>query len=214
MDLKEQEYEELVDRLHAAYDAQQTKLMVEIDEVQKELQKLKDSRTAAIEAQLREEQIKENSTFYTLTIDKTNEHDVKILLSIIPQLTNPRAVLMSIWSSYYSKPVNDLAARVLNGKVTMGIYKITNLQTGACYIGQAKDIKERWREHCKCGLGIDTPAGNKLYAAMVKYGLESFTFELLEECSAADLNNKEAYYIDQYSSYNFGYNSNTGVKNK
>jgi hypothetical protein len=34
------------------------------------------------------------------------------------------------------------------------------------YIGQARDIGDRWKTHIKCGLGIDTPA-NKLYTAML-----------------------------------------------
>ncbi len=77
-----------------------------------------------------------------------------------------------------------------------------------CYIGQAKNIRERFREHLKCGLGIDTPAANKLYQAMLQEGIDNFTFELLEECAAANLNEKESFYIDLYNSYDYGYNSN------
>jgi len=77
-----------------------------------------------------------------------------------------------------------------------------------CYIGQAKNIRERFREHLKCGLGIDTPAANKLYQAMLQEGIDNFTFELLEECVAANLNEKESFYIDLYNSYDYGYNSN------
>lgn len=64
----------------------------------------------------------------------------------------------------------------------------------------------------KCGLGIDTPANNKLYQTMRKEGIDNFTFELLEACSSADLNEKENFYIKLYDSYHFGYNSNTGIK--
>ena len=77
-----------------------------------------------------------------------------------------------------------------------------------CYIGQAKNIRERFREHLKCGLGIDTPAANKLYQAMLQEGIDNFTFELLEECTVANLNEKESFYIDLYNSYDYGYNSN------
>lgn len=64
----------------------------------------------------------------------------------------------------------------------------------------------------KCGLGIDTPASNKLYIAMKKEGIDNFTFELLEECTAATLNEKEVFYINLYNSYDYGYNSNKGIK--
>ena len=65
----------------------------------------------------------------------------------------------------------------------------------------------------KCGLGIDTPANNKLYQSMYKEGIDNFTFEMLEECVAADLNEKEAFYINLYNSYDYGYNSNKGIRN-
>lgn len=79
------------------------------------------------------------------------------------------------------------------------------------YIGQAVDIATRWKNHAKAGLGIDTPANNKLYKAMQEDGLENFSFELLEECSRAELNEKEKWYISLYQSDQFGYNSNSGV---
>ena len=96
----------------------------------------------------------------------------------------------------------------------MGIYKITNNITNMTYIGQSKDIKTRWRDHMKCGLGIDTPAGNKLYAAMIQDGIENFTFELLETCLSNELDEKEKLYIELYDSYNFGYNLTKGNSKK
>ena len=38
------------------------------------------------------------------------------------------------------------------------------------------------------GLGIDTPPGNKLYKAISEYGLQNFSFEVLEECEKQNLN--------------------------
>lgn len=69
---------------------------------------------------------------------------------------------------------------------------------------------KRWNEHCKCACGIDCPSGNKLYAAMQKDGIENFTFELLEECSREELNQKETFYINLYQSVSYGYNSQNG----
>lgn len=71
------------------------------------------------------------------------------------------------------------------------------------------NIADRWKEHVKCGLGIDTPA-NKLYAAMQKYGVENFTFELLEDCPRAQLNEREKYYIDLYKTQEWGWNQTKG----
>jgi len=76
-------------------------------------------------------------------------------------------------------------------------------------VGQAVDIGERFKQHIKCGLGIDTPA-NKLYAAMEKYGVENFTFEILETCARDKLNERERYYIDLYKTQEWGWNQTKG----
>ena len=47
---------------------------------------------------------------------------------------------------------------------------------------------------------------------MLEDGLWNFTFELLEECSREELNEKEKFYIELYQSYNFGFNSTNGNK--
>ena len=77
------------------------------------------------------------------------------------------------------------------------------------YIGQATDISERFRQHIKCGLGIDTPS-NMLYTAMIRDGVENFTFEVLEECERNALNDREKYYISFYRAQEHGYNMSRG----
>ena len=57
------------------------------------------------------------------------------------------------------------------------------------------------------GLGIDTPQGNKLYKDMQDFGIWNFSWELLEECSKEQLNEKEKYYIELYQSKEYGYNT-------
>ena len=52
---------------------------------------------------------------------------------------------------------------------------------------------------------------NKLYTNIREYGLNKFSFELLEECDASLLNEKEKYYINLYDTYHFGLNSNQGI---
>lgn len=93
----------------------------------------------------------------------------------------------------------------------IGIYKIENLLNGHCYIGQSRDIKKRWRVHCctfednlsKC---YDYP----LYRAFRKYGIENFSFEVLQECSVEELDNLEKHYIEKFDSYWNGYNQDLG----
>ena len=209
-------YVESLERAYSEYEQSYSiKIQALADEeenISKELQKLKNSLSAGIEAQLREKEKEEQLDFYTLQLDERAKKEVSAIKQIEYILSDPRPLRMLIWTTYYSKKANELCARVLGNKKITGIYRITNMETKQCYIGQAKDIKERWREHMKCGLGIDTPAGNKLYKAMLDYGLDVFTFELIEECSSDNLNEKERFFIDLYQSYDFGMNSNRGNK--
>ena len=59
----------------------------------------------------------------------------------------------------------------------IGIYKITNKLTNKAYIGQSIDIKRRWKEH-RYNIGSNK---NPLYLDFEKYGLDNFSFEILEE---------------------------------
>ena len=208
----EKEYSELEDSLKEAYAIAQEKLLAETSEIQKELDKIKATRTAAIEAQIREKKIKEQQSFYCLKISDADIADIQKLENIKKTLNKPRVLSMLIWQTWFQKPLKALAANILGTSTVTGIYKITNIITGECYIGQATDIASRWSEHAKCGLGIDTPAGNKLYKAMQEYGLQSFSWELLEKCDRAELNEKEKYYISLYDSVNYGYNILKGNK--
>ena len=208
----EKEYSELEDSLKEAYAIAQEKLLAETSEIQKELDKIKATRTAAIEAQIREKKIKEQQSFYCLKISDADIADIQKLENIKKTLNKPRVLSMLIWQTWFQKPLKALAANILGTSTVTGIYKITNIITGECYIGQAADIASRWSEHAKCGLGIDTPAGNKLYKAMQEYGLQSFSWELLEKCDRAELNEKERYYISLYDSVNYGYNILKGNK--
>ena len=209
----EREYQESLKLLEDSYANQQTEILNQIQENKDKLDSISATRKAAMQALLKEQEIKEKEQFYSLSLDEIDLHEAKILRSIESELRDPRPIKMIIWSTYYSKRANDLAARVLGGSIIFtGIYKITNKLNGMSYIGQAKDIRERWREHLKCGLGIDTPSNNKLYQAMLKDGVDNFTFELLELCPKDELNEKESFYIQLYQTKESGYNSTAGNK--
>lgn len=208
----EEEHNMEIETLNTAYSNLQLKLLREAEEVRSDLDKIKATRTAAIEAARREKDIENNLTFYCLDISDTDKIDIAKLEALKPSLNKPRVLSMLIWQTWFQKPLKALSANVVGATDATGIYKITNIKTKECYIGQAIHIKERWAEHAKCGLGIDTPAGNKLYKAIQKFGLWNFSFEVLEICPQNQLNEKEKYYIDLYSSYDYGYNSTRGNK--
>lgn len=198
---QEKEFDDKINKLNSKY-----------KEAESSLEDIKNTLRAATEARIRQDLIDNEESFYCLSIDQKDISDISILNSIENKLYNPRILRMLIWQTYYQKPLKTLSNKILGSSTVSGIYKITNVITKHCYIGQSCDIAKRWSEHAKCGLGIDTPQGNKLYQAMKEYGLSNFSFELLESCPKEELNKKEAFYINLYDSCNFGYNSTIGVK--
>ena len=207
----EDEYAQNEELLKESYSKVQLDLLKRKEQVEEDLAQIEATRTAALQAQLKEKEIKEQLSFYCLTIGQNDLDDIKVLERMKSQLHNPRILSMLIWSTYFQKPMTNLCNNIIGTSVKSGVYKITNQKDGLCYIGQAVDLARRWKDHAKCGLGIDTPASNKLYKAMIEDGLWNFSFEVLEECPSAQLNEKEKYYIQLYKSYEFGYNSNKGV---
>ena len=182
------------------------------DSCMKELTKIQNTRAAAIAAQKREEEMALQSDFYSLHLTSLEIDTISLIEELKPRLPEPRVLSMLIWTTFYQKQMTQLCNDVLGTSVVCGIYKITNKKSNMCYIGQAANVADRWKQHAKCGLGIDTPAQNKLYRAMLAEGLTNFTFELLETCPRAQLNEKEKFYIELYQSYEFGYNSTSGNK--
>ena len=185
---------------------------VEKQNLQNEINKLKASLSAGVQARLREQQKKDKLGFYKLSIDDADLSDVKMLENLKASFHKPVVLSKLIWTQYFQKQMTELCDRVLGKKTICGIYKITNLLTEQCYIGQSVNISDRWKQHCKCGLGIEASATNVLYNSMQRDGVWNFSFELLEECSRDLLNEKEAFWIDTYSSNIYGLNTNARVK--
>ena len=89
------------------------------------------------------------------------------------------------------------------------IYLRTNLINGKQYVGQASDFKRREYDWCN----LNAPyAGDYINKAREKYGLESWSVEILKECdSSEELNHWEMYFIEKFNTKKpFGYNLNDG----
>lgn len=91
----------------------------------------------------------------------------------------------------------------------IGIYKITNIITKDAYIGQSIQIEERFKEH-KNPTNWKREKNKKLYQNFLNFGLNNFTFEVLEECEIQKLNEKEQYWISYYNTYPNQYNMTPG----
>lgn len=205
-------YEKMQDELITAAALKKDELNNQIWDLRADLNKISNTRAAALEAIRKEKEIKANKSDYCVIPTQDELDDIQVLERIKPKLNQSRILCMLIWSTYYQKRMTKLCNDLLGTSIVCGIYKITNQLDNMCYIGQSVNVAERWKQHAKCGLGIDTPVQNKLYQAMLEDGLYNFSFELLEECPREELNEKEAFYIQSYQADKYGYNSTSGNK--
>ena len=85
-----------------------------------------------------------------------------------------------------------------------GIYMIQNKINGKIYIGQSKDIYNRWTSHKNSSKNPKYP----IHFAINSLGKENFSFSILEKCNKSELNYRECFYIKLYHSVDndFGYN--------
>lgn len=96
--------------------------------------------------------------------------------------------------------------------MSQGIYKITNKINNKCYIGKSSNIEERWKYHIENRNSLkeyDKP----LYRAFRKYGIENFSFEIIEELvNYENSNEREKYWIEYYNCFGSdkGYNATKG----
>lgn len=99
----------------------------------------------------------------------------------------------------------------------IGIYCFTNKLNGKKYVGQSKQLNRRYHLHISDALNQDKAKydTSPFHAAIRKYGIENFNYEILEECKISELNEKEIYWIEKLHSYILedGYNLTKGGNN-
>ena len=87
-------------------------------------------------------------------------------------------------------------------------YKISFVNSPKVYIGRTNNTRRRWNEHrAKSNRDFEN---RKLYNALRKYGVESAIFDVIEtvhNCTKEQMNSRERQLIEQYDSFNNGYNS-------
>lgn len=94
------------------------------------------------------------------------------------------------------------------------IYKVTNTTNGNIYIGQTTRTPQvRWNQHQRDAFYPNREDYNtKFHRAIRKYGVDSFTCELVERCCDDSLNDREMYWISFFDTFNtkHGYNCTSG----
>ncbi len=201
----EMEYIEIMASSAASLSKELSSMNNEIRQAESQLADLLSKVSAAIEAAKRQEEIEIAQDFYKLNLPDIDIEEIQKLRQVTALLRDSEPLNKVIWKVYYEKPYTDLIGRVVGSGTHTGIYKITNLENQKCYVGQAANIADRWKQHIKRGIGAEAPTRNKLYPAMLKYGVENFTFEIVEECSRDMLNDREDYWQEYFGAKEFGY---------
>ena len=207
----QKDYDTKVKDLNDQFEHFKNGIAWEQKELQDKIKKEEAKYNEIVEQFKRQEKIRQDKDFYRIVLTDSQKEDVKKLKTIAAELHDPSVLYKLIYKTYYERPFNEMVGRVVTGRGDTGIYKITNLENGRVYIGQTRQaFKERWRTHVKRGLRAEPTTNNKLYAAMWEDNLENFTFEVLSECTAAELNEKEKEYIQLFQGDTWGYNSTSG----
>ena len=201
----QKQFNDLEDKEQSIYVEKISEYQQELQQAQENFKELQNKINSCIEVAKRAEADRTKKDFYRIQLSETDIEEIKKLRSIEPYLRNKEPLNKVIWKCYYEKPTNDLIGRVVGKTTRTGIYKITNLENNMCYVGQAVDFASRWRQHIKRGIGAETPTQNKLYPAMQAIGPENFTFEIIEDCSKEQLNQKEQEYQQIFGAKEFGY---------
>lgn len=199
------EYKTILEDCVSSFQQQITAKQNELSEVNKKLSDLTAKLTSAVEAAKRAEELRVKQDFYRLQLSQVDIDEIARLREVTPYLRDSEPLNKVIWKVYYEKPYTDLIGRVVGTGVHTGIYKITNIENQMCYIGQAANIADRWKQHIKRGIGAETPTRNKLYPAMLELGVENFTFEIVEEVERSKLNDREDYWQEYFHAKDFGY---------
>lgn len=208
--LKDKYLEEQKEYLRSAQEMKD-RVQEDIDIITAELEKMKATRSAAIEAARKEKTVSDSPELYQIQLAADEVHDIDYLEGIKDKLSHPEILGKYIWSVFFQKKFKSFCANILGQDSVCGIYKITDQLTKEAYIGRAVDVSKRWSEHIKCGCGATpTSSANQLYAAMRRDGIENFSFELLERCLSEELDEKERFFIDLYSADTVGLNSKKG----
>lgn len=182
----------------------------EIEKVQEELSEYQKKREAINEEILRQRAIEEQKDFYRICITEDDLKDIDTLLSIRQKLFKTSFLDKIIYDTYVAKYVKEMTKRVLTGRDPSGIYKVTNMLTNEIYVGKSATIATRWINHVKSAFGLEGVADSQFQRALKKYGVQNFTWEVLEEVPKDKLSSREKYFISFYNSTTYGYNQRVG----
>ena len=148
--------------------------------------------------------------FYTIQVPDEYKDDINFLITTVSQkVQHPDIINKLVWAEYV-KPYIDSTFKRVGIEDKPGIYKITHIDSGKCYIGKSTNVKKRIADHFKSSIGIKTIADQAVHHEIWKTGFWNWTIEVVIYCDKEKLSEMEKYYIDFFKSNVFGYNKTGG----
>ena len=168
-------------------------------------------RYEALLAPLRQYEMEQQERlFYTIQVPDEYKDDINFLVTTVSQkVQHPDIINKLVWAEYV-KPYIDGTFKRACIEDKPGIYKITNIDSGKCYIGKSTNVKKRITDHFKSSIGIKTIADQTVHHEIWKTGFWNWTIEVIMYCDKEQLNELEKYYIDFFKSNEFGFNKTKG----
>lgn len=148
--------------------------------------------------------------FYTIQLQDEYKEDIEFLLTTVAaKVQHPDIISKLVWQEYV-KPNLENTFKRIEIKAEPGIYKLTSLENGKCYVGKSTNVKNRITDHFKSVVGITSIADQAVHHAILKEGFWNWTIEIITYCDKDKLSELEKYYIEFFKAQEFGYNKNGG----
>ena len=186
-------------------------------EAMEQIQKYNDSiaeakeRFEGIERTLRTYDLEQQQKlFYTIQLPEEYHEDIDFLLTTVAaKVQHPDIISKLVWTEYVKPNIEDTFKRI-EVKAEPGIYKLTSLVNGKCYIGKSTNVKTRIADHFKSAVGIKSIADQAVHHAILKEGFWNWQIEIITYCDKDKLSELEKYYIEFFKAQEFGYNKTGG----
>jgi group I intron endonuclease len=94
----------------------------------------------------------------------------------------------------YTNPAEQKQSIIRDNKLKSGVYRWTNNINGNSYIGSSKNLGPRLQQYY--GKSLVNKKSSLICRAILKYGHENFTLDILEYCGKDVTIEREQYYID------------------
>lgn len=156
------------------------------------------------------EKDKQERLYYTIQVPDEYKDDISFLLTTVSQkVAHPDIINKLVWAEYV-KPYIDQTFKRVGAEDKPGIYKLTNIDSGKCYIGKSTNVKKRIADHFKSSIGIQTVADQAVHHEILKTGFWNWSIEAITYCDKDKLSELEKYYISFFKSNEFGFNKTGG----